>query len=552
MKKVWICLSVVLLLLTVIPAALSYRRYNVILVTIDTLRADYLSCYNPKAPPTPNLDRLAREGVLFENAYSLIPITLPAHAAMLTSHPPHELGLFNNGEFFSSKQPSISELLARKGYATAGFTSLGVLSRKFNINRGFQTYEGYVEGESLRSYKLASEVNELVYPWLEKVRDRPFFAWIHYSDPHEPYITVDAPPDTEIWVNDRFRSKYCLATRQRFLLKLFLQPGENKIEFRTVKGLAEAGIVESSYLTSRTTIQPKRWFRLTPGDNLKRTKAENGSEVWFYRGSGVLTVVNSNSRWTPATLRFAGGVTQSLDVILRNYQSEVQYADRYFGLLRNKLSNLGIQSKTILIVTADHGEGLNTHGSIGHIYPIYNEITHVPMIIYYPVLGRAKLRVHDLVNHLDIMPTFLDLIHEKTNAVMRGHSLKHYLSRSPVDWLFTSRIKRVRTFTSTYTPESPVNSFAVIDRDFKLIQTESEKGWQSEAYDLLKDPLEKTNLTGKDSLLFQDQRFFALRTLLEQHTQEAQKAHQRRNQPTLNEQDIEMLQNLGYVAGKEE
>src|SRR5262249_6540261 len=81
----------------------SYRDYNVLLITIDTLRADYLSCYSSTAPATPNIDRIAHEGVLFTNAYSLIPITFPSHTAILTSHAPFEWHVFNNGVSLTPK-----------------------------------------------------------------------------------------------------------------------------------------------------------------------------------------------------------------------------------------------------------------------------------------------------------------------------------------------------------------------------------------------------------------------------------------------------------------
>src|SRR4026207_1622943 len=128
MRKTLLVAGIVIVVLSILlHVYLSYRTYNVILITMDTQRPDYLSCYNPQAAPTPNIDKIAGKGVLFTRAYSLIPITMAAHTSIFTSQYPHEVRVFNNGDRFQHNHPMFTDLLERRGYTTGGFISLGVL-----------------------------------------------------------------------------------------------------------------------------------------------------------------------------------------------------------------------------------------------------------------------------------------------------------------------------------------------------------------------------------------------------------------------------------------
>ncbi|HSE40207.1 MAG TPA: sulfatase-like hydrolase/transferase, partial [Acidobacteriota bacterium] len=127
MKKIFLLLLIFAGISVAFHSIYSFRKYNVILITVDTLRADYLSCYNSAAGKTPNFDRIAKSGVLFTRVHTPISITLPAHASMLTSHYPHELRLFNNGDVFDGSQTMITDVLRKRGYHSSAFVSLGVL-----------------------------------------------------------------------------------------------------------------------------------------------------------------------------------------------------------------------------------------------------------------------------------------------------------------------------------------------------------------------------------------------------------------------------------------
>jgi arylsulfatase A-like enzyme len=554
MKKLFVCLAIIVFSVVAVHVYLSYRPYNVVLITIDTLRADFLSCYNPQVHPTRNIDLIARKGVLFKNAFTLIPITLPSHTSILTSRMPHEISLFTNGEVFNHKEvPMVTDFLKKKGYTSGAFISLGVLRGEFGLGSGFDSYEDNFDKMNGRYYKVASEVNEVALPWIEKNHKKKFFAWIHYSDPHEPYIPFDAPNDTEVIINGVPFYTLCIAKKEKHYLNFVAQPGENRIEFRAI---VPQGPEKIQYLQSRrfldrdVQLTPSEGFELNYGKDWPEITLTTGAKARYFEKSATLILNNKSKKPVPLTMRFSGGVWgQRTEEARENYGTEVQFVDKNIGLLWQKLRDLNIQDKTIIIITADHGEGLKTHGIMGHVDRLWNEIIHVPLIVYYPLMGVQGKSVDAKVTLLDIMPTILDLLHVRNKSKMDGQSLKHYLSRSPLDWIMTKKVQRERIFTYTFAPEAKVNSFAVTDLKTKVIHTPNKRLWQWEGYDLPEDPLEKRNLARFQPKVFSG--LTTLRTLLDGWQHDAEAAHNKRQNPKLDERQEEMLRNLGYVAGSE-
>lgn len=165
---------------------------NVLLVTIDTLRADHLSCYGYSRLTSPNIDRLAQEGARFKNAYSPVPLTGPAHASLLTSVFPQQHGATINGMKVSAhpRPVSLAQMLHRNGYRTAAFVSAWPLKKGIiGLGRGFDVYnEDFTYHYKLvNAARRADEVTASALRWLKKPRKRPFFLWVHYFDPHSPY-----------------------------------------------------------------------------------------------------------------------------------------------------------------------------------------------------------------------------------------------------------------------------------------------------------------------------------------------------------------------------
>ena len=520
---------------------LSYRSCNVILITIDTLRADYLSCYNPKASPTPNIDQLARDGVLFRNAFSMVPITLPSHTAILSSHPPEELNLFNNGDTYYDKWPLLPDILSEHRYHTAGFISLVVLRGEFGLGHHFDRYEDRFDTYH-RYYKVASEMNALALPWIKKERAHRFFAWIHYSDPHEPYVTVNAPPDTRIVINGVDGGEYCFRKRETLNLSFVARTGENTVEFRalTLPGSTRR------FLEKRTTIMPADGMELQYGSEWNDFVLPAGLPARSFTKSGILKIVNKNSAPVKTVLQVFGGVHgQSIEEIRRNYTAELQYTDRYIGQVRQTLKDFNLQNKTIIVLTADHGEGLKTHEFVSHVNCLYNETIHVPLIIYDPVLGYRHREVNEKVSHLDIVPTILDLLHIDA-ANLRGNSLQAFITFSPIDRIFSRKPQLLRVFSSTYAPQAEHDSFSIIDGNYKLIDFPDRKTHRYQAYDLSRDPDERHDLAELAPAQGNTPELRTALSLLDGYRNHVATIH-KRNHTALDEEQKNALEALGYT-----
>ena len=167
---------------------------NVVVITLDTTRADRLGCYGFAGIETPNIDRLARQGVVFENATSTAPLTFPSHSSIFTGLiPPHHGARDNGGFFLDDAKTTLAERLEAAGYATGAFIAAWVLESRWGLAQGFDEYSDRFE---LSKYKVISlgtvqkpgdEVMDGALHWLDSVRQKRFFAWVHLYDPHSPY-----------------------------------------------------------------------------------------------------------------------------------------------------------------------------------------------------------------------------------------------------------------------------------------------------------------------------------------------------------------------------
>jgi arylsulfatase A-like enzyme/Tfp pilus assembly protein PilF len=174
---------------------LAPKAGNLLLVSIDTLRADHLGSYGYAAAQTPRLDALARSGLRFARATTVMPLTLPAHASLLTGTFPAWHGVRDNGGFYlGDDQVTLAELLREKGYRTGGFVSSFVLDSRWGIAQGFETFfddfdlEKYGDKGGMDVIQRpGSETVDQAVSWLGADRERPFFAWVHLYDPHTPY-----------------------------------------------------------------------------------------------------------------------------------------------------------------------------------------------------------------------------------------------------------------------------------------------------------------------------------------------------------------------------
>jgi arylsulfatase A-like enzyme len=282
------------------------ERPNVVLVSIDTLRADALSASGGPVP-TPVLDALARGGVLFTRAIAPSPETAASHATLFTGLDVLNHGVLRNGDSLGGAIPTLAESFRSADYATAAFVSSFVLDPRFGWNRGFERYDAtFTEGGSTMSTENAYEdafwndhefsgfdrraaaTTRAALAWLESVRE-PFFLFVHFFDPHAPYR---APP--------RFERRAAEASYE--------------IENRSAPGLAPGALAQ----------------------------------------------------------------------LVRSYHGEVLYTDFWLGKLLLGLGRRGVQERTLVVVTGDHGEGLGQHGWVEHGRHLYEEQIAVPLLFHWP------------------------------------------------------------------------------------------------------------------------------------------------------------------------
>lgn len=202
---------------------------SVVLISIDTLRSDRLSSYGYTAGFTPRLDEFAGHATLFARAYSSCPLTLPAHATLLTGLDPPDHGVRDNRGFaLDGAHPTLAERLREHGYRTSGFVSSMVLRRSTGIARGFDVWDDGMDGDTSRTFaqRRGDETVARAIEWLDRRGDGPFFLFVHLYDPHSPYAApepwngrFDDPYDAEIAWTDALIGRLLDALSERGLYR---------------------------------------------------------------------------------------------------------------------------------------------------------------------------------------------------------------------------------------------------------------------------------------------------------------------------------------------
>jgi arylsulfatase A-like enzyme len=292
------------------------RPVNVLLITIDTLRADALGSYGGQSGATPWLDRLAGGGLRFDRAHAQNVVTLPSHANILSGRYPFVHGVRDNAGFrFPQTQDTLATILKARGYRTGAFVSAFPLDARFGLARGFDEYDDRLSSAArpafLEQERAGSETVGRARAWLDRDNGQPWLCWVHLYEPHFPY----APPEP-------FASR----------------------------------------------------FRNQP------------------------------------------------------YEGEVAAADDAVGSLVGSILDGGVNSRTLVVVTADHGESLGEHGEATHGILAYEATLRVPLIFYFPGMLSPSVRDEE-AQHVDILPTILDLLGAPIPQSLDGRSLAHPSSK---------------------------------------------------------------------------------------------------------------------------
>jgi len=285
----------------------------IIVVSIDTLRADHLPAYGYTKVRTPAIDALAADGVVFERAYSHAPQTLPAHVALLSGQLPFETGVRDNVGFTVKRgERLLPQMLRDRGFTTGGVVSSYVLRKETGISQGFDFFDDEMPPSSPelsigQVQRDGAESEAIAEHWLDTIGTSRAFLFLHLYEPHKPY----APPE-----------------------------------------------------------------------------------------------------------RFAD---------YDPYDGEIAYADEIVGRLVRYLKSHQLYDRSTVILLSDHGEGLGDHGEQEHGLFLYDEAIHVPLVVKQEGNTGSGRRVTDLVQHIDLVPTILDLVKAPGSGGFRGRSLKPVL-----------------------------------------------------------------------------------------------------------------------------
>jgi hypothetical protein len=388
-------------------------RPNVVLVTIDTLRADHLACYGNREVRTPELDRLAAEGVLFERAYSQTHVTVPSHVTLLSSLPLADHGVERNHGKVERKIEVLPDVFARAGYRTAAFVSVSLLGPHGALGpllRSADEYDSPPSGPHVR----AEATNARVFHWLRGNCATPFFAWIHYYDPHMPY-TPPRPFDRAYYTDDPYAERH---TSMRDVTLGFFLHELTGLRRRLAARAAEVRALKRELGVSgrrvRTLVVYQEGLRDFAADDAARARLRG-------RLRDLEAAVRHDLPYREDLADWLTGV-RDVSFPLAQYRGEVSYVDAQVGRLRAELERLGIAGRTIVMVTADHGESLGEHGIYFDHFGLHEPTLHVPLIVWAP--GRVTpARRTETVRGLDVAPTLLALAGLGTPAAMQGRNV---------------------------------------------------------------------------------------------------------------------------------
>lgn len=449
---------------------------NVLLIVVDTLRADYVGVYGADVS-TPNIDRLAARGVTFSHAYSHIPITGPSHSTLFSSLLPPEHGVHNNAQIFEPEPPILAEILRDDGRQTAAIVSLGVLNGRFGFDRGFDSYLDDFGNDWMKD---AREVNDEVQAVLENGFTSPYFLWVHYSDPHEPY----APPHLEYpkvrLVDDDGVVGEFSADGRGGTFELTLQPGTNRLRFVSTE--SETG---RRYRFTKLHVESDR-AEVQLGDDWTLRERRTGPTTFQTSLPAAFELLNPRSRSASVKIQIACKELLKIPEIRGRYALEVEFVDRQIGRLMAELEGRGLLDDTLVIFASDHGEGLGDHKHVGHISQLYDSLLRVPLVFSYPGHLPEGVVIEQRVGLVDVLPTVAELLNLPLPAGTRGRNLVPLMlgSASPMRPLIAA----------TYRPEASSDKQAIIMDGFKYIHSQLDDSEWVELFDLAADPDELENL----------------------------------------------------------
>ncbi len=431
------------------------------MITIDSLRADHLGCYGYGPPTSPRLDAFAKQSTLFRHAYATAPWTLPSHVSIFTGLDASSHGVDTDKAVLTERANTMAEVFLKAGYHTSAVICAPLLRRRYGLTQGFQEFNTSLMGRSYaeaRQVKVADEVTKLGLSYIDLRRDKPFFMWLHYWDPHYDY-----------------------------------NPAQKYIDL------------------------------FDPGYQGKQN------------GLDIQNRTDITSDIDPRDLRH----------LIALYDGEIRFTDDALGALFDGLQKRGLLDNTLIVVTADHGEEFLDHGGTGHTWTCYEELMHVPLIIYSPGLRTVAPQFDQQVSIIDIFPTVLSLVGLKYDGqAVQGRSLVEMMTTGkplePRHLLMETRAARLQ-------PGGKIGRWSALlaPSRLKLHRYYRANEDTTFLFDLNSDPHERQDLAPARGTQLED-----LTRMLSQMRRRDRDLNNRlaiNGDEQLDQEQTEMLRGLGYL-----
>ena len=414
-------------------------RPNVIFIMSDDHAAHAISCYGSRINETPNIDRLAGEGMRFNTCLGVNSLCSPSRAAILTGKYPHVNGVTTNGVRLDDNQQTFPMLLQKAGYATAmiGKWHLGSRPKGFDYWNVLPGQGRYWDPEMIRMGRrythpgyLTDIITDESIGWLkERHRGRPFLLLCQYKAPHVPH---------------RYPPKYS---------SMYVEDLPEPATFDDDYGSRSEAVAEECRYSKLINIKKGDLSGNEPPEGL----AGDAYKKWVYQ------------------------------TFFKGYLRVVAAMDENIGRLLDYMDSSGLAENTVVVYTSDNGFFLGDHGFYNKMW-MYEQSLHMPLIVRYPGEIRPGLANDDIVTNIDFAPTFLDYAGVAKPPDMQGDSLRPLLlGRRPDDW-------RRAMYCRYYGDYGVAPHYGVRTRRYKLIHFYSTGEW--ELFDLEEDPNELSNRCG--------------------------------------------------------
>jgi arylsulfatase A-like enzyme len=472
------------------------ERPNVVLITVDSLRADHLGAYGYDPDVSPNLDELARRGIVFDQAIAQSSWTVPSTASFLTGLHPTELGIYYQRALaadlgLDQMRVTLAEVLRQNGYRTQALVTNQLVTARDGFFQGFDNYVYARPGYAFDRYRMHEEP---LVGWMCRLAiggRKPLCAWFDwgYTLLFDPWLV---PNNHGERVNHYVQRFLKLHKDERFFLWLF-------------------------YMEPHINYDPKQPFRPLPAEiSPQRERFLRYLYMWDLSGEELLRPVD----------------TQAL---LSLYDGEIVDVDALIGQVMDELEQKGLLDRTVVIFTADHGEEFMDHGDFTHGHTLYDELVRVPLIVSGLAVGAPGRTVETQVSLLDLVPTVCDIAGAPIPEEVEGRSLVPLLRGEEMEELPAfSEVLHTTIFQKK----------SIRHDGYKLIyDIESEA---VELYDVRDDPGEQVDLAEQEPEIVARMMTNLEAWMVHSAQVAAELPRQRPLSETLDEETRQRLRNAGY------